>query len=85
MHAVWHAVTVDLFLSALVLVGAGLWPAHISAQLPALVMAQFALYVLVFVIIALASGLEKGLLKLPQWTLFLPIVLLIAAGYWRAK
>jgi hypothetical protein len=81
MHAVWHIVTVALFLSAIVLLAAGLWPARVSAQLPAFVGAHYALYTLVFLVIALAAPLERGLWKLPQWTLFVPIAALSFAGY----
>lgn len=81
MHVVWHLVTIDLVLSAAVLLGAGGWPERVSAQLPAFVAVQHGLFALAFVVIALASRLPRGLWKLPQWTLFVPICGLTAAGY----
>ena len=81
MHVVWHLVTIDLVLSAAVLCAAGIWPGRVSSQLPGVVAVQHGLYAIAFVVIALASRLPRGLWKLPQWTLFVPIVGLTAAGY----
>ncbi len=81
MHVVWHLVTIDLVISAAVLFAAAAWPARVSTQLPGVVAVQHGLYAVAFVVIALASRLPRGLLKLPQWILFVPIVGLAVAGY----
>lgn len=82
MHVVWHLVTIDLALSAAALVAAGAWPERVSSQVPGFVAIHHGLYAVAFVVIALGSRLPRGLWKLPQWTLFVPMTALTAAGYW---
>jgi len=81
MHVVWHMVTIDLALSGAVLLAAGAWPERVSAQLPGVIAVQHGLFAIAFVTIPLVSRLPRGLWKLPQWTLFVPIVGLTLAGY----
>ncbi|MCU0490946.1 MAG: hypothetical protein MUD01_05140 [Chloroflexaceae bacterium] len=78
MYACWHLVSVALVLSALALlaVGAGL------VNAPALVAFVSALWILfgaVFLVVTLVVAQPRGLLRLPQWVLLLPVGVL---GLW---
>ncbi len=80
LHVCWHLVTVTLFLSAFALLGLGFSPGIAGAGLFAGFLAS--LYVL-FVIVFLVIGVKRfggKLLRLPQWTLLLPVGVLAAIG-----
>ncbi|HLL03966.1 MAG TPA: hypothetical protein VK539_25495 [Myxococcaceae bacterium] len=80
LHACWHMVTVTLFLSALVLLGVGLSPGVAGARLlAAFISGLYVLYSIVFLVIG-ARRFGWRLLRLPQWTLLLPIGVLASVG-----
>ena len=83
MHGAWHVVTVTLFLSAVALFASGLnaYGTQAEANLVArLVAVLYLAFTGVFAWVAIISRLPKAFLKLPQWTLFIPIAGLALAG-----
>ncbi|MCP3758134.1 hypothetical protein [Streptomyces sp. TBY4] len=81
LHAVWHMVTVDLALSAAVLLHLALADGTSGTGLMAwFVAAHFVAYSIAFLVITLSVGWPKPLLRLPQWILLLPVAALTAAG-----
>ena len=82
MHSVFHYVSVDLVLSAVLLLGLGfgvdLGPgASLVVKFVAL---HYALYAVVQIIVALTSGLNQAFMKLFQWVLFAAIAVLAWIG-----
>jgi hypothetical protein len=85
LYACWHMVTVTLFASALALLGIGLSPGVPGARLVAtFVSSLYVLYSIVFLIIG-ARWFSWRLLRLPQWTLLLPVGVLAAIGAYTAE
>jgi len=82
LHAVWHLVSLQLFLSAAALTVAGLADPTDARPLLLFLGLQFAGYTAVFLTITLAVDWPRALWRLPQWMLFPPIVVLIALGGW---
>ncbi|MBZ9593810.1 hypothetical protein NRK68_02150 [Streptomyces yangpuensis] len=81
LHAVWHMVSVDLVLSAAVLVHLALTgDLPVTRPLGWFVAAHFLAYSAVFLVITLSVGWRKPLLRLPQWILLLPVAVLAVAG-----
>ncbi|TDC83573.1 hypothetical protein E1193_08380 [Micromonospora sp. KC606] len=79
LHAVWHFVTADLLLSAVALLGLGLYPES-NAPLVLFIVAHFLAYAAAFVVVTLRAEWSRPLLRLPQWMLLLPVAILAAAG-----
>ncbi|MFD3802961.1 hypothetical protein ACFWTC_04860 [Streptomyces sp. NPDC058619] len=81
LHAVWHMVSIDLVLSAAVLVHLALADAtSATGPLAWFVAAHFLAYTAAFLVVTLSVGWPKPLLRLPQWFLLLPVAALAAAG-----
>lgn len=81
LHAVWHMVSIDLVLSAAVLVHLALADAApATGPLAWFVAAHFLAYTAAFLVVTLSVGWPKPLLRLPQWFLLLPVAALTAAG-----
>ncbi|MDX2389223.1 MULTISPECIES: hypothetical protein [unclassified Streptomyces] len=81
LHAVWHMVSVDLVLSAAVLVHLALADGTSATRPMAwFVAAHFVAYAVAFLVVTLSVGWSKPLLRLPQWMLLLPVAVLAAAG-----
>jgi hypothetical protein len=80
MHAVWHAITVALALSALALIAAGLDPARYGAGglLPWFVAIHYVGYTVAFLVVALAARVP--LIAMPQPALFVPVVVTVWLG-----
>ena len=78
MYCVFHFITVDFALSALVLLGAGFDITFaLDPRLAVIaVIARFCLYAVVQIAMVLASGIDRGLIKIFQWVLFLIIAAL---------
>ncbi|PZT68315.1 hypothetical protein DN402_08815 [Streptomyces sp. SW4] len=74
LHAVWHLVTADLLLSAVVLLALA-WVSAPSTALVLFIAAQYLAYTVAFLTVTLTARWPRPLLKLPQWTLLLPISL----------
>lgn len=77
LHAVWHLVTVFLFLSALALWWAAWQPLN---ELVIFIAANYLLFGCVFLGISLSTQWHNRLFRLPQWTLLLGIGLLCLLG-----
>jgi hypothetical protein len=73
MHAMFHYITVDFILAAVVLLAAGLGLSLAWDLTPVVffVGLHFILYAIVQLIIALTSKIQGAPLKIFQWTLFL--------------
>jgi hypothetical protein len=82
LHVVWHLVSVELFLSAAALTVVGLSDPAGARLLLLFLGLQFAGYTAVFLTITLTVDWPRPLWRLPQWTLFPPIVALIVLGGW---
>ncbi|MFD3934963.1 hypothetical protein ACFWSF_39400 [Streptomyces sp. NPDC058611] len=81
LHAVWHMVSIDLVLSAAVLVHLALADTtSATGPLAWFVAAHFLAYTAAFLVVTLSVGWPKPLLRLPQWFLLLPVAALAAAG-----
>lgn len=81
LHVVWHMVSVDLTLSAVVLVSLALADDTSATGLVAwFVAAHFVAYAVAFLVVTLSVGWPKPLLRLPQWILLLPVAVLTVAG-----
>lgn len=82
MYAVWHIVSVDLALSAGGLMLAGILPRRYAVRgiLPLFIGLHYLLWTVVFVVLAVTSSLPNPLVALPQWLLFLPVVVLSGIG-----
>ncbi|MAG13957.1 MAG: hypothetical protein CMN78_05120 [Spirochaetales bacterium] len=82
MYCVFHFMTVDFAIATLILLGAGFGATFgLDAKLAVIaVIAHFALYGIVQVVMVIASGIEKGLMKIFQWTLFLIIAIVAILG-----
>ncbi len=81
LHACWHMVTVILFASAIALLYSGVNPTSTGSNALALFIGgQFVAYAIVFLVFALAGNWGKKLIRLPQWTLLLPIGVLSIVG-----
>ncbi|MFF3017316.1 hypothetical protein [Streptomyces sp. NPDC057939] len=81
LHAVWHMVSVDLLLSAAVLIHLALADGTSATGAMAwFVAAHFVAYAIAFLVVTLSVGWTKPLLRLPQWMLLLPVAVLAAAG-----
>jgi hypothetical protein len=73
--AMWHLITINFALSALVLIGLSAYAQHDLAAW--FIAAQFGGYAAVYLAISLRLG---GALRLFQWTLFATTAILSAAG-----
>ena len=82
MYCLFHFITVDFAISTLILLGAGFGATFdLDARLAVIgVIAHFGLYGIVQVIMVLASGIEKGLMKIFQWVLFFIIAIVGILG-----
>ncbi|GAA2938645.1 hypothetical protein [Streptomyces enissocaesilis] len=80
LHAVWHMVTADLALAAVALIWLALGDRTGSDTIAWLLAAHFMAYSGVFLVVSLAAGRSKPLLRLPQWMLLFPVSVLTAAG-----
>ncbi|MFF9012043.1 hypothetical protein ACF09C_03605 [Streptomyces sp. NPDC014870] len=81
LHAVWHMVSVDLVLSAAALVLLALTEdTSATGPMAWFVAAHFLAYAVVFLVVTLAVGWTRPLLRLPQWMLLLPVAVLTVAG-----
>jgi len=87
VHVCWHIVSVDLALSALGLVAAGLRPERYAAGhiLPVFLAAHYALWAAIFLVIGIATMPPGGLVarlfvEMPQWILLAPVSALVALG-----
>ncbi|MDX6759124.1 hypothetical protein SIN09_06635 [Streptomyces sp. F8] len=72
LHAVWHLVTADLLLSAFALLAMA-WTRAPSTALVLFIAAQYLAYTLAFLAVTLTASWPRPLLRLPQWTLLLPV------------
>ena len=79
LYACWHLVSVSLVASSLVILAEGLgfiaYPPVVSY-----VSAIWILYAVTFLVVTLRVSKPPGLLRLPQWTLLLPVGLLGLLG-----
>ena len=83
MHGAWHAVTVTLLLSAIALLAAGLnaFGTNEEADLVARFVAVLYIgFTASFAWVAIVSKLPKAFIKLPQWTLFIPVIIMALPG-----
>jgi len=81
LHACWHMVTVILFASAIALLYSGVNPTGTGSNVLTLFIgSQFVAYAIVFLVFALAGNWSRKLIRLPQWTLLLPIGVLSIVG-----
>jgi len=87
LHACWHIVSVDLGLSALGLLAAGLRPRvyAVGRTLPVFIAIHYVLWTVAFLVIGLATMPAGGLfarlfVEMPQWILFAPVIGLVALG-----
>ena len=78
LYACWHLVSVSLVLSSLVLLASGGGLVN-SPSMVAFVSTLWLLFGAVFVVVALSIAKPRGLLRLPQWILLLPVG---ALGLW---
>ena len=79
LHACWHLVSVDLVLAAAVLLYLA-WAKDAGAAVPRLIAAHLLAYGLVFIVIGLACAGPRGLVRLPQWAMLLPVAILAWAA-----
>ncbi|GGT56976.1 hypothetical protein GCM10010271_70850 [Streptomyces kurssanovii] len=80
LHAVWHMVTADLVLAAAALIWLALGDRPGGDTIAWLLVAHFAAYSGVFLVVSLAASWSKPWLRLPQWALLLPVAVLAAVG-----
>lgn len=80
LHAVWHLVSVDLVLAAIVLLYLGMVQPVGSGLAAGILAAHFVAYAAVFLVLALQLDPPRGGLALPQWLLLLPVAVLSAIG-----
>ncbi|OLF09967.1 hypothetical protein [Actinophytocola xanthii] len=80
LYAVWHMVSIDLVLAAAALCYWALAQPDGYRLGAVFVAAHFGCYAAVFVLIAAARGWSHWLLRLPQWTLLLPVAVLAFVG-----
>ncbi len=80
MHAVWHLVSVDLVLAAVVLLYLGIDQPAGGGLVAAVLAAHFAAYAAVFLVLTLQLDQPRSALALPQWLLLLPIAVLSGIG-----
>ncbi len=80
LYACWHIVTVTLAMSAVAFfIAARIEPTEHTQYLAKLMAYMWILFGLVFIVIALGYSDTSMLLKLPQWSLLLPVG---ALGLW---
>jgi hypothetical protein len=78
MYACWHLVSVALVLSALALLASG--SALVDSPLMvAYISTLWLLFGLVFLVVTLGMAKPRGLFRLPQWVLLVPVGVL---GWW---
>lgn len=80
LHAVWHMVTADLILAAATLIWLALSNRPGRDTIAWLLAAHFVAYSGVFLVVSLAAGWSRPLLRLPQWMLLLPVAVLVGFG-----
>ena len=83
MHGAWHLVTVTLLGTAGMLFAAGLGVFQTESEADLVARSVAVLYLAftaVFAWVALVSRLPKAFLKLPQWTLFIPVAVVALTG-----
>ncbi|WP_251358806.1 hypothetical protein [Kangiella sp. TOML190] len=78
--ACWHLVSVTLFVSSLALLYVGWHDLQAFYLATRLVGALYLLFALVFIAVGWYFFANKVFIKLPQWTLLLPIGLLASYG-----
>lgn len=76
MHAVFHYVTVFMFLSAVALIISAHSILPISIEIVKFIGINYIIFSLTQIIIVLLSKEQKGLVKMFQWTMFLAIGIL---------
>ena len=79
LHACWHLVSVDLVLAAAVLLYLT-WAKDAGPAVPRLIAAHLLAYGLVFIVMGMAIAGPRGLVRLPQWALLLPVAILAWAA-----
>lgn len=82
MHCVFHFITVDFALAAaaLILAGFGVTVGYDLRSVALFIALHFALYGIVQIVMVISSKIQKGLMKIFQWTLFLAIAVVIFLG-----
>ncbi|MCP4567193.1 MAG: hypothetical protein GY841_06410 [FCB group bacterium] len=81
LHACWHMITVILFASAIALLYLGVNPISSGSNVLALFIGgQFVAYAIVFLVFSFIGNWSRKLMRLPQWTLLLPIGVLAIVG-----
>ena len=82
MYCLFHFITADFAISTLILIGAGFGVTfELDVKLAVIgVIAHFGLYGIIQIIMVVASGIEKGLLKIFQWILFFIIAIFAILG-----
>jgi len=78
LYACWHIVSVSLVLSSLALLASGVGLVN-APSLVAFISTLWLLFGVVFVVVTLGVARPRGLLRLPQWILLLPVGFL---GLW---
>jgi len=82
MHCVFHYVSAYLVLSAVTLlsIGFGIWPGTGSAAVTQFIAANYAVFAVWQVVLAIASDIENPMIKLFQWMFFVLIALFSFLG-----
>ena len=82
MHCVFHYVSTYLILSTimLLLIGFNIWPGNGSTTVILFIAANYIIFAIWQIALALASDIPNGLFKLFQWTFFVLIALFSFLG-----
>ena len=82
MHCVFHYVSTFLILSAatLLLVGFNRWPGAGSVAVVNFIAANYALFAIWQLVLAITSDIPRGIFKLFQWVFFILIALFSCPG-----
>jgi hypothetical protein len=82
MHCVFHYVSVFLVLTSvtLLLLGFGVMPNPDASLTVKLIALHYALFAIAQIVIALVSGIERVLIKMFQWTIFVVIAIFAWLG-----
>ncbi len=82
MHSVFHCVSVFLLLStaALLAIGVGAFDEEETQLLVRFIAANYTLFAVWQIAIAVTSQIRNGMFKMPQWTFFILIAILAWIG-----
>ncbi len=82
MHCAFHYISAFMVLSTLALLGTGLGLAEGPgwSLVARFIAVHYAAFAAIQIVIALTSGIDRSLLKLFQWILFIPIAVLAWLG-----